>query len=184
MLLTVMTSLLYVLAINAAVRSFGNGYPGVLAVGHLKQKTQALGLWVRHMAVHPFSREHPDPLPILKAAAKRHRVPSDLVIAIARAESALKPHRISAAGAMGLMQLMPGTAADLKVKDPFDTEENIDGGVRYVRFLWKRYRGDRRRIAAAYNFGPGHVPRRGALRLPGETRHYVNKVVGKKRATR
>ena len=78
---------------------------------------------------------------------------------------------------MGIMQLMPFTARDMGVKDPFDSRENIRGGVKYLGLLWRRYRGDKRRVAAAYNAGMGRIPRRGKLNLPGETRHYVKKVI-------
>lgn len=74
------------------------------------------------------------------------------------------------------MQLMPGTAADYGVSDPFDAAENIDGGVRFLRYLWRRYKGDRRRVVAAYNLGPGRVPVRGALQLPSETDIYLTRV--------
>ena len=78
---------------------------------------------------------------------------------------------------MGVMQLMPDTAKDLDIRDPFDAGENADGGVRYLAKLWKRYRGNMRRVAAAYNAGPGSVPRVGTYRVPRETRRYVDKVI-------
>ncbi len=99
-------------------------------------------------------------------------------MAIARTESGLHDHRISRAGAMGLMQLMPDTASRLGVQDPFDTKENVDGAARYLRSLWRQYGGDKKRVVAAYNAGPGRVPKRGQLRgLPLETRHYVKRVL-------
>jgi soluble lytic murein transglycosylase-like protein len=78
---------------------------------------------------------------------------------------------------MGVMQLMPATAARNGVVDPFDPQDNARGAARYLRTLWDRYRGDKRRIAAAYNAGEGLVPRRGQLRVPTSTLGYAGQVV-------
>jgi len=75
------------------------------------------------------------------------------------------------------MQLMPGKAADLRVRDPFDARESIRGGVRYLANLWALYRGDVRRVVAAYNAGPGEVSASGSLKLSSETSAYVAKVL-------
>lgn len=176
-LLRVALALLFaILAINLSVRGLGGGTPHLLSPLSLKEKSTALVLLLRHHA-RCVLRGHPDPKPLLFQAAKRHGLPPELILAMARAESNLEPHRISHAGAMGLMQLMPDTANWLGVSDPFDSEANIDASARYLRLLHARYRGDRRRMAAAYNAGPGRVPRRGALSgLPGETRLYVERV--------
>jgi soluble lytic murein transglycosylase-like protein len=80
---------------------------------------------------------------------------------------------------MGLMQLMPNTAQELGVLDPFDVRENADAGVRYLKQLMTTYRGDLRRAVAAYNAGAGRVPLRGPLLLPAETRTYVSRVVAR-----
>ena len=166
-----------VMLINASVWFFG-GSPRLWSLFHLKDKVHALGKMASHMPGHLFDGCQDDLRPVLVAAATRHRVPADFVLAVARAESGTASHRISHAGAMGVLQLMPGTASDLRVNDPFDPYENIDGGVRYMRYLWRRYDGDRTRVAAAYNCGPGCVPRSGKLVLPSETRAYVRKVLG------
>jgi soluble lytic murein transglycosylase-like protein len=79
---------------------------------------------------------------------------------------------------MGLMQLMPGTAAMLGVDDAFDPAQNAEAGTRYLAQLLRRYRGDRVRVLAAYNAGPGRVPLHGAIELPAETRSYVRHVLG------
>jgi hypothetical protein len=115
----------------------------------------------------------------LVLAAKRQNLPADFVVAIARAESDRRAHAISAAGAMGWMQIMPDTARDLELDDPFDPKESADAGARYLSKLWRRYGGDRRRIAAAYNAGPGAIPVRGPLDLGGETKLYVRRVLGR-----
>jgi len=104
-----------------------------------------------------------------------------LALSVAEVESGFAPHRISSAGAMGVMQLMPATARELGVGDPFDPRQGVDGGVRYLAFLRRRYGGDTRRVAAAYNAGPGRIARRGPLALPDETRAYVAQVVGRSR---
>lgn len=168
--------------INGAVRFFGGSNPHLLSLRHLSNKVKALGSLAIHVPFHPFSgcRRANDPL--IRRAAARHRLPVAFVRRVVEVESGGHRHRISRAGAMGVMQLMPTTADELGVDDPFDAEENIDAGTRYLAFLWKRYRGDRRRVAAAYNAGPSRVPRRGRMRLPAETRAYVRRVVGSVRA--
>ena len=81
--------------------------------------------------------------------------------------------------------MMPGTAAMYKVSDPFSPADSINGGTQMLSDLWKRYRGDRRRVAAAYNAGPGRVPRKGPLkRLPSETRHYIKEFKGRSEVKR
>jgi soluble lytic murein transglycosylase-like protein len=80
------------------------------------------------------------------------------------------------------MQLMPQTARENGVLDPFDPQDNARGALSFIGTLWKRYRGDRMRIAAAYNAGPARVAQRGALRLPAETRGYAARVVAHSKA--
>src|SRR5262245_51585470 len=156
--------------VNLCIKALG-GSPALLSPFHYSDKLRALANFGLHIPKDIiFDHEPPDVL--IERAAKRYRVPKDLALAIAHAESRLVPHRVSHAGAMGIMQLMPDTASDLDVSDPFDSEQNIDGGVRYLGELWKRYRGDCARVIAAYNAGPGAVPRDGNLDLPGETTVY------------
>lgn len=112
---------------------------------------------------------------IIEEAAAFHGVDPNLVRAVVKTESAFQPEAVSSAGAMGLMQLMPGTAEYLGVKDPFDPVQNVNGGVRYLRELLDRYSWDLDRALAAYNWGPGNLDRSTGS-LPQETRNYIRRV--------
>jgi soluble lytic murein transglycosylase-like protein len=166
-----------VAAVNVSVRLLG-GDVAPLSLDRWSARARALGALARHLPGH-FGASCGDPRAAqLEAAAARHRVPLELLRAVARVESSLRPHRVSAAGAMGVMQLMPATAAELGVEDPFDARASVEAGAAYLARLDRRYRGDRARVAAAYNAGPGHVPRAGPLPAFPETRRYVRKVIG------
>lgn len=112
---------------------------------------------------------------IVRQAATRHNVDPKLVHAVITVESAYRPGARSSRGAMGLMQLMPGTARDLRVRDPYDAASNIDGGVRYLRQLLDRF--ELRLALAAYNAGAATVERFGGVPPYPETRSYVARVL-------
>ena len=111
-------------------------------------------------------------------AARKYQLPADLIKGVIRAESNFQIDAVSRAGAQGLMQLMPGTARELGVDNPFDIQQNIDGGARYLRKMLDTFGGDVKVALAAYNAGPGTVAKYGG-RIPPyqETRQYVNRVL-------
>lgn len=106
-----------------------------------------------------------------------HNIDPHLIRAVIRTESAFNPQALSPKGAMGLMQLMPGTARELKVADPYDPEENISGGVRYLRYLLDRFQQDLRLALAAYNAGPTIVRKQQAVPQYPETIEYIKRVL-------
>jgi soluble lytic murein transglycosylase-like protein len=114
----------------------------------------------------------------VRAAAAKYNLPEALLLAVMAVESNFDHQAVSEKGAMGLMQLMPGTAKDMYVVDAWDPAENIEGGARYLRILANQYQGDVVRTLAAYNAGPEAVRRAGGdvPNIP-ETREYVRKVV-------
>lgn len=116
---------------------------------------------------------------IIDAAAAKHNVDPNLVRGVIKTESNFNQNKVSPAGAIGMMQLMPKTAKGMNI-NPYDVNQNIHGGVQYLAQLIKRYEGDYKSALAAYNAGPGNFARSGGNinRLPKETQQYVPKVMG------
>ena len=114
---------------------------------------------------------------LIEEHAERNSVSADLVRAVIQAESAFNPRALSPKGAMGLMQLMPGTATEFGVRDPYDAAENIRAGVAYLKRLLDTYAGRVDLALAAYNAGPTAVKKYGGTVPPyRETRAYVAKI--------
>lgn len=113
----------------------------------------------------------------INTACYKHGVDPSLVHAIIKVESDFNPYALSRKGAMGLMQLMPQTAVELNVKNSFSPQENIDGGVKYLRYLLDRYEGNIKLALAAYNSGETSVKRWGTIPPFKETQQYVKKIL-------
>lgn len=114
---------------------------------------------------------------LIKNCSEKYGVSAALVKAVIHAESGYNPNAVSSKGASGLMQLMPGTAKSLKVADRFNPKDNVEGGVKYLRFLLDTFRGDVSLALAAYNAGLSKVSKYGGIPPYNETRTYVNRVL-------
>lgn len=113
---------------------------------------------------------------IIEEAATTFGVDTDLIHAVIQTESAFNPLAESAAGAQGLMQLMPDLQADLGVEDPFDPRQNIMAGAEYLKKLLTRHKGDVALALASYNAGPTNVSRYKGVPPYKETRNYIKKI--------
>lgn len=161
--------------INLAVRWVGRCAVFPLSPFHLGYKVQALAAYARHRPHCAIGADPPITTPLLARVEREHHLPCGLLSAVVQVESSGQPHRISAAGAMGPMQLIPPTARALGVSDPFDPEQSLDGAARYLRAQLAVFHSIRL-AAAAYNAGPGaidhrHVPQN------GQTEIYVERVL-------
>ena len=128
----------------------------------------------RQLSPEPASRDEIELL--IDRVAKQVSLAPELIRSVVKCESDFRPNAVSGAGAQGLMQLMPGTAQDLGVKDRLDPLQNLLGGSRYLKQLLGKYHGDLDRALAAYNWGPGNVDRNGLDNMPRETRDYLLRV--------
>jgi len=127
--------------------------------------------------IAPETKPQPTIYEVVNAASNKHQIDEDLITSLIHAESAFNPKARSPKGAQGLMQLMPGTAAQLGVKDAFDPAANVDGGTQYLRELLLKYNGDIIKALAAYNAGLGRVRQFNGVPPYHETRAYVARIV-------
>jgi soluble lytic murein transglycosylase-like protein len=136
---------------------------------------EAAGVVTTRPAVSSAARQRFEPL--IREHSRRNDLRPELVRAVIQVESGFNPRARSPKGAMGLMQLMPATARELRVSDPYDPADNIRGGTIYLRQLLDKYHGNEELALAAYNAGSGAVDRHGRAVPPyRETREYVKKV--------
>jgi len=155
----------------------GSVSPEALEKWVLRQKGHAhAGRVVRQEAMQPRPYDA-----LIRRKAERYGVSFALVRAVVAVESGFNAKAESHAGAQGLMQLMPPTAADLGVKDSLDPEQNVDGGTRYLAGLIKMFKREDLALAA-YNAGPGRVKRAGGIPNIRETKSYVKRVLRLSRA--
>jgi soluble lytic murein transglycosylase-like protein len=130
----------------------------------------------RPIDTEPRPVSSPEIEKIVDRIAGEQGVESTLVHSVIRAESDYNPNAVSPKGALGLMQLIPSTARRFGVSNPFDVNENIQGGVRYLRFLLDYYQGDYAKAIAAYNAGEGAVDKYHGVPPYLETQNYVRRV--------
>lgn len=159
--------------------------PGDVLPPCLEQEMDVLALKVEEVAPAVSVAEMVSRLPpsrqqvvrLLQKLAPAYGVDPQLALAIARVESNFNPEAVSPKNAMGVMQLIPATAARFAVRDPLDAEQNVRGGLAYLRWLLATFDGDVSRVAAAYNAGEGNVMRHGGVPPFDETREYVRRVM-------
>lgn len=114
---------------------------------------------------------------VINGAGERHQIDPDFINSVIRAESGFHQNAVSKKGAQGLMQLMPGTASQLGVTDPFDAKSNVEGGTTYLRALLEKYNFDVPKALAAYNAGPGRVDKYRGVPPYYETQAYIARII-------
>jgi soluble lytic murein transglycosylase-like protein len=114
---------------------------------------------------------------VVSGAGERHQIDPDFIRSVIRAESGFHQNAISRKGALGLMQLMPGTASQLGVANPFDANANVEGGTKYLRDLLVKYNFDVNKALAAYNAGPKRVDQYHGVPPYFETRAYISRII-------
>jgi soluble lytic murein transglycosylase len=133
----------------------------------------------RNQAAYLLGRPRPSPgelEPLIYEVSQRHNLPASLIKAVIRVESNFNSAATSPKGAQGLMQLMPGTADDLQVVNPYDAAENVSGGTRYLKMLLEKFNYRLPLALAAYNAGPKRVDQHQAVPPIRETKNFVRDV--------
>jgi len=129
--------------------------------------------------IHVRMQRH---MPAIQRAARKHGVSPKLLLAVTYAESCFNPMAKSRAGARGMMQLMPGTAKMMKVKNSYDAHENVDGGAKYLKRMLVRFNNSIPLALAGYNAGPGNVDKYGGIPPFKETQSYVKGIMARLRS--
>jgi hypothetical protein len=140
-----------------------------------KENSTSPAIQQKHSRTEP--KRNTDYHDIVYEKAATYDVDPSLIKAVIKTESNWNDRAVSRKGAMGLMQLMPSTANDMNVRNPFDPEENIEGGTKYLKYLIGKFNGDLTLALAAYNAGPKTVEKFGYVPPITETRQYVKKVL-------
>ena len=149
----------------------------VMRISYTPKASQARGATRSFARADTIWSQPPEGLEkMIDDTARRYGVDPALVHAVVRAESAFDHLAVSSAGAQGLMQLMPGTALEVGVRDPFHPRENLEGGVYYLSQMLDRFQGNTQLALAGYNAGPGAVERFGGVPPYGETLEYIERV--------
>ncbi len=142
-----------------------------------QQYTKIMSEEPRHKIKKSYSKNPSDYNRIIYSKSKKYNLEPSLIEAVIKVESNWNSTAVSQKGAIGLMQLMPFTARDMDVKNPFNPEENIEGGARYLRYLLDKFNGDLTFAIAAYNAGPGTIEKFGGTPPIPETQQYVRRVL-------
>jgi soluble lytic murein transglycosylase-like protein len=152
----------------------------------IQKQAATAGVWLPPWGVPSVLSEPPcDPIedaevsPIIEDAAQANELQPKLIRAVIEQESAFRPCAVSTSGAEGLMQLMPDTADQLGVADPFDAAENVQAGAKYLKELIDKYKGDLAQALGAYNAGPEAADEAGGIPGIPETRDYVDAILKK-----
>ena len=143
----------------------------------LVRMPKAIWMYQRWTSRATTPRQKLDLNSIIREVSKRSQIDADFIASVIRAESGNNPRAVSPKGAVGLMQLMPATASQLRVKDSLDPAANVDGGVRYLLDLLVRYHYDVAKALAAYNAGPQRVEQYHGVPPYRETRAYVTRII-------
>lgn len=151
----------------------GSSFNRRVTISYLPKRLLAMLYLLKHFTYHEKKQNLTD---IVRDVSEKYNVSADLINSIIAVESGFRRYAISPRGAMGLVQLMPVTVDEMKVKDPFSAEQNVSAGIKYFKHLYDRY-GDVARALAAYNSGPKNVDKFHDVPPFKETRLYVKKVL-------